>query len=192
MSTDIRIDASKCDGCGKCVIACHEGVIELVGGVATVVRPGACDGIGDCLPACPHGAITLVRSSAPAAGGKWPIQLRLVNPSSASFDGADILLASDCSAFVCRSFHKDYADGRTVVIACPKLDATDHSEKLAEILGSHDVRSLTVLRMEVPCCGGLVRAAVAAMEKSGSAAKMETVTLGTDGAVKQPQSFIRL
>ena len=204
----IQIDEEKCNGCGKCVHACHEGAIGLVNGKAHLMRDDYCDGLGDCLPNCPMGAISFVEreaaaydeaavkaaqkakaqqfsgcpgsaprhiesragsSGAPAAAQlrNWPVQIRLAPVKAAHFDGADLLVAADCSAYACGSFHDDYMKGRVTLIGCPKLDPVDYAEKLGEILAANDIRSVTLTRMQVPCCGGLEHAIQRAIAATG-------------------------
>ena len=207
----IHIDEEKCNGCGLCVTACHEGALELVNGKAHLAREHFCDGLGDCLPACPMNAIRFETREAPAydeaavqaakapavskppAGcpgtharsfiprptvraessdtasqlNHWPIQIKLSPVVAPCFDGADLLIAADCTAYACGDFHSRYMAGRVVLVGCPKLDAVDYSEKLAEILRRNAIRSVTLTRMEVPCCGGMERAVRAAIAASG-------------------------
>ena len=210
----ITIDESRCNGCGLCVSACHEGAIGLVEGKARLLRDDYCDGLGDCLPACPTGAISFEEreaaaydeaavernkasktTAAPApsvpaseTAGKselrqWPVQLKLAPVSASFFNGADLLLAADCAAFARGSFHGDFMRNRVTVIGCPKLDAVDYSEKLAAILANNDIRSLTVVRMEVPCCGGLDYAAAEAIRASGKFIPTQTIVLSTEGEI---------
>ena len=209
----ITIDEEKCNGCGLCAAACHEGAIGMVDGKAKLLREDYCDGLGDCLPACPMQAISFEEREAPAydeaavlaakrakeaptpcacpgtAGEEvselrnFPVQLRLLPPHAACFDGAHLLVAADCTAFACGSFHRDFMAGRVTVIGCPKLDAADYAEKLTEILRQNDVRSVTVVRMTVPCCGGLSRAAELAVAASGKNVPFKVVTLSTDGRI---------
>lgn len=208
----ITIDETRCNGCGLCVSACHEGAIGLVDGKARLLRDDYCDGLGDCLPACPTGAISFEERDAaaydeaaveqnratataaaavpvpvPETGGselrQWPVQLKLAPVTAAFFDGADLLLAADCAAFARASFHRDFMKNRITVIGCPKLDAVDYSEKLAAILANNDIRSLTVVRMEVPCCGGLDHAANEAIRASGKFIPAQTIVLSTGGDI---------
>ena len=214
----IQIDKEKCNGCGKCVHACHEGAIGLVGGKAQLMRDDYCDGLGDCLPNCPTGAISFIEREAAAydeAAVKaaqnakkqavsgcpgsvphgveyvdasqlrnWPVQIRLAPVKAAYFDGADLLVAADCSAFACGSFHERFMRGKVTLIGCPKLDGVDYSEKLAEILRQNDIESVQVVRMEVPCCGGLVQAVRQALQRSGKCIPWQVVTLSVDGQVR--------
>ena len=198
----IRIDESKCNGCGACAAACHEGAIELVDGKARLRREDYCDGLGDCLPECPTGAITFEEREAAAYDAaavqaakqqteaasasqlrQWPCQIKLAPVCAPYFSGAALLLAADCTAFACASVHQDYMRGRVTLIGCPKLDGVDYSKKLAEILQNNAIESVTVLRMEVPCCGGLERAAQAAVQTSGKDIPFRTVVISTDGRV---------
>ncbi len=209
----IEIDREKCNGCGACVRACHEGAIALVDGKAQLMRDDYCDGMGDCLPNCPADAIrfverealaydeaavkanmakkkTSVSVSALKAGSadrhgsrvsNWPVQLKLTPVKSKYFDGAHLLIAADCTAYAYGSFHEDFIDGRTLLIGCPKLDAADYAEKLGEILYANDVRSVTLVRMQVPCCGGLELAAKRAIAASGKDIPLSVVTVASDG-----------
>ena len=197
----IQIDEEKCNGCGKCVHACHEGAIGLVDGKARLMRDDYCDGLGDCLPNCPTGAISFIEREAAAydeaavkaaqsakkqaASGcpgsapqdvksgdasqlrNWPVQIRLAPVKASYFDGADLLVAADCSAYACGSFHADFMKGRVTLIGCPKLDPVDYAEKLGEILAANDIKSVTLARMQVPCCGGLEHALQRAIAATG-------------------------
>ena len=209
----IEIDREKCNGCGACVRACHEGAIALVDGKAQLMRDDYCDGMGDCLPNCPTDAIRFVEREAlaydeaavkanmakkktsasvstPKAGSadrhgsrvsNWPVQLKLTPVKSKYFDGAHLLIAADCTAYAYGSFHEDFIDGRTLLIGCSKLDAVDYAEKLGEILYANDVRSVTLVRMQVPCCGGLELAAKRAIAASGKDIPLSVVTVASDG-----------
>ena len=256
----IRIDESKCDGCGICATACAEGAIAVVDGKARLVSETYCDGLGACLGECPMGAITiehrpageydelathehlaklgrpvtkqhgphahdtppapppsppLHRSTAPPlhAGGcpgsrmrvmkprvadddeasagrvqsrlaQWPVQLALVPPSAPYFQGADLLVAADCVPFAYAEFHRDFLAGKSLVVGCPKLDdLAYYRDKLTQIFRLSDVRSVTVLRMEVPCCGGIVQATLEAAKASGKALPVRAVTIGIGGEV---------
>ena len=200
----IRIDESKCNGCGACAAACHEGAIELVDGKARLRREDYCDGLGDCLPECPTGAITFEEREAAAYDAaavqaakqqteaasasqlrQWPCQIKLAPVCAPYFSGAALLLAADCTAFACASVHQDYMRGRVTLIGCPKLDGVDYSKTLAEILQNNAIESVTVLRMEVPCCGGLEAAAQKALLESGKTIPLQTVTLTINGQVRE-------
>ena len=174
----IEINEEKCNGCGLCAKACHENAIGMVNGKAKLLRDDYCDGLGDCLPTCPTGAITFVEREAAAydeaaveankrkKNRQWPIQIQLTPVNAPYFDGADLLIAADCTAFAYANFAKEIQKGKITLIGCPKLDPVDYSEKLTAILEQNDVKSVTIIRMEVPCCGGIQNAAVAAMKKS--------------------------
>lgn len=194
----INIDNEKCNGCGACALACHEGAIDIIDGKARLTRESYCDGLGDCLPECPTGAITFEEREAPAydeaavlASKKsisqlvqWPCQIKLVPVSAPYFQGADLLIAADCTAYAYGNFHNDFMKGRITLIGCPKLDAVDYSAKLTEILKFNDIKSITLVRMEVPCCGGLEVAANRAMQDSGKGIPFEVVTLSIHGEIQ--------
>ena len=184
----IHIEESRCNGCGLCAAACHEGAIEMVNGKARLTREDYCDGLGDCLPACPTGAIRRPEA-APTAGDipselrQWPVQIKLAPVNAPYFDGCDLLIAADCTAYAYGAFHRDFIRGRVTLIGCPKLDEGDYSEKLTAILAQNDIRSVTVVRMAVPCCGGIQRAAERAVSASGKPLSLHTVIVGTDGTL---------
>ena len=197
----IHIDEDKCIGCGACASACHEGAIEMIDGKAVLTREDYCDGLGDCLPACPAGAITFEEREAPAYNaaavqaakqqkmqgtsqlGQWPCQIKLVPVNAPFFDGAKLLIAADCTAYAYASVHEDFMKGRITLIGCPKLDAVDYSEKLAEIIKNNDIQEITVLRMEVPCCGGLEMAVKKALQNSGKSIPCHVVTISIEGDI---------
>ena len=201
----ITIDEEKCNGCGLCATACHEGAIGMVDGKAKLLREDYCDGLGDCLPACPMNAISFEEREAPAyneaavlAAKKaketpvaenrlrnFPVQLKLVAPNAPYFDGAELLIAADCTAYAYGNFHNDFIRDKVTLIACPKLDMTDYSEKLAMIFQNSDIKSVTVTRMTVPCCGGLPFMVKNAMEQSGKDIPLNIVTIGPNGDVVQ-------
>lgn len=206
----IEIDEAACTGCGLCVTACHEGAIGLVGGKARLLRDDYCDGLGDCLPACPTGAIAFVEREAeaydeaavlaaqgraevgdaeavapvaprPSELASWPVEIKLVPVQAPYFQGAHVLIAADCTAFAYADFHRDFMRGRITLIGCPKLDAVDYSQKLEAVFAGNDIASVTVARMEVPCCGGLEHAARTALERSGKDVPFEVAVISTRG-----------
>ncbi|SHK38227.1 ATP-binding protein [Hespellia stercorisuis] len=201
----ITIDKEKCNGCGICADACHEGAIGMVDGKATLLREDYCDGLGDCLPACPAGAITFEEREAlrydeaavKAAQAKaekdthkassqlaqWPVQIKLAAVNAPYFDGADLLIAADCTAYAYGDFHNEFMRGRITLIGCPKLDSIDYSEKLTEIFRSNDIKTVTVVRMEVPCCGGIEYAVKTALANSGKRIPSQVVTLSVNGTI---------
>ena len=241
----IKIDAEKCDGCGLCVSACHEGAIGLVGGKAKLLRDDYCDGLGNCLPVCPTEAISFEereaaefdeaavnaekeskqpetlacgcpgnmaeqfaeRTTRPGTHSKpivrdecsettqehatsveshlnqWPVQIKLVPPNAPYFNNANLLVAADCAAYAYGNFHNDYMRNRITVIGCPKLDEGDYSEKLTAILKSNEIKSVTVVRMEVPCCGGIENAVKTALKNCGKLIPWQVVTISTDGRI---------
>lgn len=225
----ITIDEDKCNGCGLCAKACHEGAIGMVNGKAKLLREEYCDGLGDCLPACPTGAITFEEREALAYDEKaveaakkshaeplpcgcpgtaaraikrdaiempvtdrramqsrlsqWPVQIKLVAPNAPYFDGASLLVAADCTAFAYGNFHNDFIKNRVCLIGCPKLDMVDYADKLTAIIAHNDIQSVTVVRMEVPCCGGIENAVKAALQSSGKFIPWQVVTISTDGRI---------
>lgn len=191
----IEINEEKCNGCGLCAKACHENAIGMVNGKAKLLRDDYCDGLGDCLPTCPTGAITFVEREAAAydeaaveankrkKNRQWPIQIQLTPVNAPYFDGADLLIAADCTAFAYANFAKEIQKGKITLIGCPKLDPVDYSEKLTAILEQNDVKSVTIIRMEVPCCGGIQNAAVTGMKKSGKFIPWQVLTVSVEGEV---------
>ena len=213
----ITIDEEKCNGCGLCADACHEGAIGIVDGKAKLLREDYCDGLGDCLPACPMKAITFEEREAPAYNeaavlaakkakeapqpcgcpgsacqsvqtvtnclGNFPVQIKLMPPNAPYLDNADLLIAADCTAYAYGNFHHDFMKNRVTLIGCPKLDAVDYSQKLTEIFRSNDIRSVTLTRMTVPCCGGLALAVKRAIENSGKNIPLQIVTIAPDGRI---------
>lgn len=212
--TIIHIEEEKCNGCGACAAACHEGAIDMVNGKAKLTREHFCDGLGDCLPGCPTGAITFEKREAPAYdeaavradqhhhhGGcpgakamhlannpesqlkQWPVQLKLLPVQAPFFQGADLLIAADCTAYAYANLHEDFMKGKTTLIGCPKLDAVDYTDKLTEIFVCNDIRSVTVVRMEVPCCGGLQMATQNALHNSGKQIPWKVAVISRDGKI---------
>ena len=195
----IKINAEKCNGCGLCAKACHEGAIGMADGKAALLRDDYCDGLGDCLPACPTGAITFEEREALAYNeaevkkktasvsqlGQWPVQLKLVPVNAPYFDGAKLLIAADCAAYAHANFHEAFIRGKIVLIGCPKLDEGDYSGKLTAILSQNNIKEVTVVRMEVPCCGGIERVVVQALTNCGKMIPWQVVTLSVDGRVME-------
>ena len=205
----IEIDEGRCDGCGLCTEACEEGALQLVNGKAKLVRDDYCDGLGNCLPACPRSAISFVmreavpfNSAAVAENAKtcseeprkiiargsseltqWPVQLKLVPLQASFFDDADVVIASDCSAFASGDFHKRFLKGKKLMIGCPKFDAGDYPERMAQIFSNNSIRSITLIRMEVPCCTALDKMVRTAIVRSSKKIPYRVVVLRTDGSV---------
>ena len=200
----IEIDEDKCNGCGACAAACHEGAIGMVDGKAKLLRDDYCDGLGDCLPTCPTGAIRFVEREAaaydeqavlenqkkaapaviqPSQLAQWPCQIKLVPVNAPYFQGAKLLIAADCTAYAYANVHQEFMRGKVTIIGCPKLDDVDYSEKLTQILENNDIKSVTILRMEVPCCGGLEMAAKKALKESGKFIPWQVVTISIDGKI---------
>lgn len=229
----IEINQEKCNGCGVCAAACHEGAIAMVDGKAKLMRDDYCDGLGDCLPSCPTGAISFVEREAAAYdeqavlankqkmmhhegmhihGGcpgaqtktirhtemsgvgtapavlqshlsQWPVQIKLVPVNAPYFEGAKLLIAADCTAYAYAAFHERFIKGHITLVGCPKLDSVDYSEKLTDIIRNNDIKSVTVIRMEVPCCGGLEHATKTALQNSGKFIPWQVVTISTDGNI---------
>ncbi|MCI5858144.1 MAG: 4Fe-4S binding protein [Agathobacter sp.] len=195
--TIIKIDEQKCNGCGICAAACHEGAIEIIDNKAKLVRENFCDGFGDCLPGCPAGAISFEEREAPAYDEKavkqakalqsaltnWPVQIKLAPIQAPYFAGADLLIAADCTAYAYANFHSDFIKNRVALIGCPKLDAVSYKEKLSEIISNNRIASILLVRMEVPCCGGLEVAVKNALDESGKDISMRTVIISRSGSV---------
>ncbi len=190
----IKIDEHKCNGCGACATACHEGAIEMINGKAKLTRENYCDGLGDCLPACPTNAIFFEEREAPAYDEaavlasksklqQWPVQIKLAPVAAPYYQGADLLIAADCTAYAYGNFHNDFMKDHVTLIGCPKLDAVDYSEKLTAILQNNEIRSITVTRMIVPCCGGIEYAVKKAIAASGRNIPLQVVTISTDGSL---------
>ena len=236
----ITIDEKKCNGCGLCVTACHEGAIQMIDGKARLVSESYCDGLGDCLPACPTDAIqieeresaaydeaavkarlernktapvsvqeaswnntgtlarTIERPSYPAQLDlaslspvaekhselrQWPVQIKLIPVNAPFFHNADLLIAATCSAFSYAKMHEDFIKKRIVIIGCPKLDGMDYAEKLADIFANNEIHSVTVVRMDIPCCGGLTSAVKRAFSTSGMIVPWQVVTISSDGKI---------
>ena len=223
----IRIDEEKCNGCGLCAKACHEGAIGMVNGKARLLREDYCDGLGDCLPACPMNAISFEEREAPAYNEEavlaakkakeaplpcgcpgsacqsieakaapmpdempsclrnFPVQIQLAPVNSPWFAGADLLIAADCTAYACGDFHRRFMQGRVTLIGCPKLDPVNYATKLAQIFSNGDIRSITVVRMTVPCCGGLSYAVKTAVALSGKEIPVRIITVSPNGEIQQ-------
>lgn len=239
----VNIDKSKCNGCGLCVNACHEGAIELIDGKAVLISDEYCDGLGDCLPECPSKAIEIIERESrsydeeavakkiqerkkkdeekklpcgcPGTAAKiierkplkvstsvkvssiksnteelasqlrqWPVQLKLINTEASYLKNSNLLVAADCTAYAYANFHKEFIRDHITVIGCPKLDDVKYyEEKLAEILRKNDIKSITVVRMEVPCCSGIVNAVKNAMLKSQVIVPYKEVTISSDGNI---------
>ncbi len=194
----VKIDREKCTGCGLCAGACHEGAIGIRDGKAVLLKEDYCDGLGDCLPACPVGAISFEEREARAYDEKavkehlrtrdngsslqnFPIQLKLLPAAAPYYEGASLLIAADCTAFAYKKFHEKFMEGRLTVIACPKLDGVDYSRKLTGIIKNHEIKDITVTRMEVPCCGGLVRMVEEAVKASGKEIPVNVCVISTRG-----------
>lgn len=197
----IQIDEEKCNGCGACAAACHEGAIGMVNGKAKLLRDDYCDGLGDCLPACPTDAIHFVEREAAAYDHEavmknkeekmkpvsrltqWPVQIKLAPVKAPYFDGAKLLIAADCTAYAYAGFHERFIKDHITLVGCPKLDAVDYAEKLTEIIRENEISSVTVVRMEVPCCGGLEHAVKTALKGSGKLIPWSVAVISTDGKV---------
>ncbi len=223
----IQIDEEKCNGCGACAKACHEGAIGMIAGKARLLRDDYCDGLGDCLPTCPTGAITFVEREAAAydeaavkaaqekrnevmASGcpgtrarqiihkesscsisentqsqlmQWPVQIKLLPVKAPYFDGANLLIAADCTAYAYGNFHNRFIKNHITIIGCPKLDSIDYTEKLTSIIRENDIKSVTIVHMEVPCCSGLETAAKNALKKSGKFIPWQVTVISTDGHI---------
>lgn len=292
----IKIDEEKCNGCGACAAACHEGAIQMIDGKAKLTKEHYCDGLGDCLPACPMEAISFEEREAPAydeaavlaskvgvlsyvevpesrrldtsvvsgctrpipqvqttpgcAGSsirempqmptppgcpgsvvrempqmptppsrpegivhaipqmpqrpdsmkkvpddyevnykvpsrlkQWPVQIKLMPTEAPFYDKAHLLIAADCTAFAYGNFHEDFMKNKVTLIGCPKLDAVDYYEKLVEIIRNNNIKSVTVVRMTVPCCGGIENAVKRALQDSGKFMPWQVVIVSPEGKI---------
>ncbi|GHS99840.1 (Fe-S)-binding protein [Synergistales bacterium] len=193
----IKIDERLCDGCGLCAKTCHEGAIGIVDGKARLLRDDYCDGLGNCLPVCPNGAITFEEREAAEYDeravkaaertrsnlNQWPVQIKLVPTNAPYFGGAKLLISADCAAYSRGDFHDKFMRGKITLIGCPKLDGVDYGEKLTAILKENDIKSVTVTRMEVPCCGGIEQAVIAALKNSMKLIPWQVVTLSIKGDI---------
>ena len=227
----IKIDEEKCNGCGACTEACHEGAITMVNGKARLISDDYCDGLGNCLPVCPTGAISFeereaaaydeaaveAKISAPQAHvhahvcpgsaaksierpvaprmeqqraenrqselSQWPVQIKLVPVNAPYFNGAHLLVAADCTAFAYADFHQDFIHNRITLVGCPKLDEGNYVDKLTAILADNEIKSIKVVRMQVPCCGGLAHAVKQALINSGKMIPWQVVVISTDGRI---------
>ena len=207
----IKIDKEKCTGCGLCVSACHEGAIGLKDGKAALLKHDHCDGLGNCLPVCPTGAISLeerqaqecsenlpcgcpgtnsraikrdenrTQSVAASELRQWPVQIKLVPVNAPYFENANLLVSADCCAYAYGNFHNDFMKNKITIIGCPKLDEGDYSEKLTAIIKTNNIKSVTVIRMEVPCCSGIENAVIAALKTCGKMIPWQVKTISTDG-----------
>ncbi len=240
----VHIEEEKCNGCGACAAACHEGAIAMIDGKAKLIRDDYCDGLGDCLPACPADAIRIIereaadydaeavekrmklkKTEASMPAGKphvcsgsmarslnkkqeppvqaeqkkvpqnageqtsrlaqWPVQIKLVPVNAPYFENAQLLIAADCTAYAYAGFHEKFMKDHVTLIGCPKLDEGDYADKLAEIIGNNSIRSIRIVRMEVPCCGGIENAVIRAMERSGKMIPWQVVTIACDGTIRE-------
>lgn len=224
----IKIDEEKCNGCGACAAACHEGAIEMINGKARLIREDYCDGLGDCLPACPVDAISFEEREAPPYNeeavrkskmadfgvklpcgcpgtqskaikreaaplnmstniqselSQWPCQIKLVPVNAPYFENANLLIAADCTAFAYGNFHREFIHNHITLVGCPKLDEGDYAEKLTEIIRNNNIKSVKVVRMEVPCCGGIENAVKKALMASGKFIPWQVITITTDGKI---------
>ena len=227
----IKIDEEKCNGCGLCANACHEGAIGMVNGKAKLLRDDYCDGLGACLPSCPTGALSFEEREAKEYSEKavlenkknqqdeklpcgcpgtqsrtikhdneqscsctdgfenksqlsqWPVQIKLVPVNAPYFKNANLLVAADCTAYAYGDFHNKFIKNKVTLIGCPKLDDADYSEKLTEIIKNNDIKSVTVVRMEVPCCGGIENAVKKALQNSSKFIPWQVITISTDGKI---------
>ena len=180
-----------CDGLGDCLPACPAGAIEILEREAVpynedAVRENFAAESAYAMEQDLEELREAMRREAMekrSALSNWPVQLKLAPVSSPSYDGAHLLIAADCTAYAYGAFHKDYLKGKTLLIGCPKLDAVDYSEKLTAIFRENDIREITLLRMEVPCCGGLQMAVVQALQNCGKEIPAQMEIFSTEGKV---------
>ena len=136
-------------------------------------------------PSTPETGIPAPNPAQMSALRNWPVQIKLAPVSAPYFNGAKLLIAADCTAYAYAAFHEDFIKGHITLIGCPKLDGVDYSDKLAEIIGGNDIKSVTVVRMEVPCCGGLEMATKKALQQSGKFIPWQVVTVTVNGSLKE-------
>lgn len=200
----IKIDEEKCTGCGECVPKCHEGALQVIDGKVRLVSELMCDGLGACIGHCPENAITIEKREAqpydeitapapvsaivadtPSQLTHWPVQMHLINPNSPVYRGADLLLAADCVAFSLGSFHQNFLKNRSLAIACPKLDhgTETYIDKIVAMIDIAKVNTITVMMMEVPCCGGLLQMVRSALAKASGKVPVKAVIVGIDGKI---------
>ena len=195
-----------CDGLGDCLPACPTNAISFIEREAAAYDEAAVlankqkkmQMQGATLPCgCPGSQSRAIErqtscdcSSTPSAPAamtsqlrQWPVQIKLAPVNAPYFDGAHLLIAADCTAYAYANFHQDFIRNRITLVGCPKLDVGDYSEKLTEIIRNNNIKSVTVVRMEVPCCGGIERAAVTALQNSGKFIPWQVVTISTDGRI---------
>lgn len=182
------IKEDHCDGLGNCLPECPVGALKLVERQKVDIQEGTSMACG----CSSHLEKPIIREKReedvqerPSSTelNQWPVQLKLISESASYLKGADLLIASDCSAFSYGNFHQDFMKDKITVIACPKLDGTDYSEKISNIIINNDIKSITVARMEVPCCGGLVQMVKKALELSGKVIPWQIATISTDGRI---------
>lgn len=205
----IKIDESKCNGCGECIPNCKEGALKIVNGKARLVSDVFCDGLGACLGHCPQDAITIEERDAPAfderaahvhahaqgacPGSKvmdlvqstlfnWPIQIRLIPAIAPFLQGADLLIAADCVGFSAPDFHQSLLPGKVLLVGCPKLDdIQQYRDKISQIVKVNDIKSITCAHMEVPCCTGLISVIKDAIAASGKKIPLKDINVGING-----------
>lgn len=224
----VRINEDLCDGCGKCINACPEGALGIIGGKARLLYEDYCDGLGACIGHCPRGAITieegvphhlheipkgispihqgipkastgledrtgkahLIQNSRKPPFHNWPIKLRLISSRAPFLNGSELILAADCTAFTYQPFHTLLLPGRSLVIGCTKFDSAGvYAEKLEEILKLNEIRGITVLHMEVPCCQGLSWAAIRAVNSSGRSIPVKRLMLTLKGEIREVETL---
>ncbi|MGN0243487.1 MAG: ATP-binding protein [Lachnospiraceae bacterium] len=193
-----------CDGLGDCLPACPTGAISFVereaapyDEAAVLMAKGKKEPSLSCV--CPGSAAKTIKrqENAPAVAvpqesqlRQWPVQIKLVPVNAQWFDGAKLLVAADCTAYAYANFHQDFIKGHITLVGCPKLDEVDYSVKLAEIIRNNDIRSVKVVRMEVPCCRGIEAAVKTALQNSGKFIPWNVVTITTDGREALPYRSI--
>jgi len=206
----IEIDENLCTGCGKCILNCHEGAIEIINGKARLISDNLCDGLGACMGGCPENALKIIEKTTESFDEEavkkhlnkkslcsslkmnpfedknlnWPLKISLVSLDSEMFHDKDLIVAADCASACCRDFHAKIADGKTVVIGCPKLNNTEeYMKKIKDILLRNKIKSLTVVRMEVPCCTGLETAVKKSVELSGKNIGVKIINISRQGKI---------
>lgn len=198
-----------CDGLGNCLPVCPTDAIHFVEREAAAFdeeavlqhtqkakeEPAGCscpgtmarmiqkNAVAEELEKDPDSKVVYQQAPTQSRLSQWPVQIKLAAPNAAYFNGANLLIAADCTAYAYGDFHNQFIKNRITLIGCPKLDEGDYTEKLTQIIRENDIKSVTIVRMEVPCCGGIERAAKTALQNSGKFIPWQVVTISTNGEI---------